>query len=79
MADDTAPLDLPAYAGKASHDLNNLLMVIIGHADLLTETLPEGDAARSSADEILEAALRAQELSNGLLEAARAARRPDAA
>jgi signal transduction histidine kinase len=78
MAEDS-PVDLPAYAGKASHDLNNLLMVIIGHADLLAETLPEGDAARSSADEILQAALRAQELSNSLLEAARAARRPSAA
>jgi signal transduction histidine kinase len=73
VADDTASRDLPAYAGKASHDLNNLLMVIIGHADLLVEMLPEGDATRSSADEILQAALRAQELSNGLLEAARAA------
>ncbi|HWA19637.1 MAG TPA: histidine kinase dimerization/phospho-acceptor domain-containing protein [Devosia sp.] len=79
MADADTPSDLPAYAGKASHDLNNLLMVIIGHADLLAETLPEGDAARDSAAEILEAALKAQTLSNNLLEAARAARRPSAA
>jgi signal transduction histidine kinase len=79
MADGGTPLDLPAHAAQASHDLNNLLMVIIGHADLLAETLSPDDPMRSSADEILQAALRAQELSNGLLEAARAAKRPSAA
>ena len=74
MADSDAATSLPDYAARATHDLNNLLMVIIGHADLLGETLPAGSDAKDSASEILEAALKAQDLSNKLLAEARAAR-----
>ena len=79
MADTGATSGLPQHAAQASHDLNNLLMVIIGHADLITETLPADSPGYASASEILEAALRAQELSNTLLTAARAAAKADAA
>jgi signal transduction histidine kinase len=68
---------LAKATGMAMHDLNNLLMVIIGNADLVAETLPPGSPARESIEEILQAALKAQTLSDRLH--ARARDIPDAA
>jgi len=50
-----------------SHDFNNLLAVILGEANLLLESLPDGAAERKDAECILEAAEQASWLTKQLL------------
>ncbi|MSO57369.1 MAG: PAS domain S-box protein, partial [Acidobacteria bacterium] len=54
-------------AGGVAHDFNNLLMAIRGYAELLTQTLEEGDQRREDAEEILKAADRAAGLTRQFL------------
>jgi two-component system, cell cycle sensor histidine kinase and response regulator CckA len=54
-------------AGGIAHDFNNLLTAIFGYADLLTEELPEGSAARKDVEEIRKASQRAASLTRQLL------------
>lgn len=64
----TARLEaLGQLTGGISHDFNNLLNVIINGAEELTESLPEQDPGRESADLVLSASLRAAELTRQLL------------
>jgi signal transduction histidine kinase/ActR/RegA family two-component response regulator len=58
-------------AGGVAHDFNNALTGILAHASLLSEELPDGTAARESADTIAAAAARAAELTKQLLGFAR--------
>ena len=53
-------------AGGIAHDFNNLLSVIMGYGELLMRELPEGKS-NEHASHILQAALRAAELTKGLL------------
>jgi PAS domain S-box-containing protein len=54
-------------AGGVTHDFNNLLMVILGFADLLTANLDPDDSRRADAIEIHKAAERASSLARQLL------------
>ncbi|MGH7519457.1 MAG: PAS domain S-box protein [Gemmatimonadales bacterium] len=54
-------------AGGVTHDFNNLLMVILGFADLLAAGLDPDDPRRSDAAEIRKAAERASGLARQLL------------
>lgn len=54
-------------AGGIAHDFNNLLMAIHGYADILVQSLPEGDERRVDAEEIVKAADRAAGLTRQLL------------
>jgi two-component system cell cycle sensor histidine kinase/response regulator CckA len=54
-------------AGGVAHDFNNVLSAIFGYAELLTEELPAGSAARQDVDEIRKAATRAASLTRQLL------------
>jgi PAS domain S-box-containing protein len=54
-------------AGGVTHDFNNLLMVILGFADLLAANLPPDDPRRADAAEIRKAAERASGLARQLL------------
>ena len=54
-------------AGGVAHDFNNLLMAIHGYAELLIQSLDEGDERRSDAEEIVKAAERAAGLTRQLL------------
>jgi signal transduction histidine kinase len=54
-------------AAGVAHDFNNVLSVIIGHADLLLIELDKNDRNRESVDEIRNAAARAAELTRQLL------------
>jgi PAS domain S-box-containing protein len=58
-------------AGGVAHDFNNMLGVILGHADLALSTLEPGDAVRGSLEEIRHAARRSSELTQQLLGFAR--------
>jgi two-component system cell cycle sensor histidine kinase/response regulator CckA len=58
-------------AGGIAHDFNNLLTVIIGCTELSTATLPPASPARGNLREILQAALRARDLTRQLLAFAR--------
>jgi PAS domain S-box-containing protein len=49
-------------AGGIAHDFNNILSAIIGYSDLTALTLPDGDPARSSLNEVINASQRAKEL-----------------
>jgi PAS domain S-box-containing protein len=49
-------------AGGIAHDFNNILSAIIGYTDLIALTLPAEDPARSSLNEVMNAAQRAKEL-----------------
>ena len=59
---------LGVMAGGIAHDFNNLLTGILGNAMLALEDLPENDEVRAKVSEIEQAALRASELTNELLE-----------
>jgi signal transduction histidine kinase len=54
-------------AAGVAHDFNNVLSVIVGHADLLLAELPEVDPSRENVEEIRAAATRAAELTRQLL------------
>jgi PAS domain S-box-containing protein len=49
-------------AGGIAHDFNNILSAIIGYTDLMALTLQDDDPARSSLNEVMNAAQRAKEL-----------------
>ena len=57
--------------GGVAHDFNNLLTVILGYADMLVATLPQGQGAQGQAQQILRAAQRAADLTRRLLAFAR--------
>jgi len=54
-------------AGGVAHDFNNILMSIMGAADLLLMQLPAGDAARGEATEIKQSIERGAALTRQLL------------
>jgi len=58
-------------AGGVAHDFNNMLNVILGHADFLLQDLPRKTSARQDVEEIKTAALRSAELTRQLLAFAR--------
>ncbi len=55
------------FAGGVAHDLNNMMMIILGFSDFLLGSLPPGDERRPDADEIRKAAERAMHLTRQLL------------
>ena len=55
------------FAGGVAHDLNNMMMIIVGFSDFLLGTLEAGDDRRADADEIRKAAERAMHLTRQLL------------
>lgn len=58
-------------AGGVAHDYNNMLSVIIGHAELALERLDQPQAVRSDLDGILKASQRSAEITRQLLTFAR--------
>ncbi len=54
-------------AGGVAHDFNNILTTILGNAQILLETLPEGSPEREEVGEILTGAGRAAQLTGQLL------------
>lgn len=54
-------------AGGVAHDVNNVLTVINGHADLLLSTLPPNDPARADLEHIRLAGRRGADLAGQLL------------
>ena len=54
-------------AGAVAHDLNNVLTVVLGHAEMLADTLRETGPARESALEIKNAAETAARITGQLL------------
>jgi PAS domain S-box-containing protein len=55
------------FAGGVAHDLNNMMMIIVGFSDFLLSTLERHDPRWSDADEIRKAAERAMHLTRQLL------------
>jgi PAS domain S-box-containing protein len=55
------------FAGGVAHDLNNMMMIILGFSDFLLGSLEPGDTRRGDADEIRKAAERAMHLTRQLL------------
>ena len=53
--------------GRLAHDFNNLLLVISAHAELMLDSLPEGDVLRRNLGAIMSASRRAAELTRQLL------------
>ncbi len=58
-------------AGGVAHDFNNMLGVIIGHAELLLEKAPPDDSLREDCKEILAAGFHSAEITRQLLAFAR--------
>jgi two-component system cell cycle sensor histidine kinase/response regulator CckA len=54
-------------AGGVAHDFNNLMTIVIGHAQLLVDELTAGDPRRKRVEYILEASHRASALTSELL------------
>ncbi|NJD20020.1 MAG: PAS domain S-box protein, partial [Gemmatimonadetes bacterium] len=54
-------------SGGVAHDLNNLLLPVIGHGELLRDEIPAGDPRREALDEIVLAGTRARDLVRQLL------------
>lgn len=54
-------------AGGVAHDFNNILSVILSYADLVFETLPDGDPIRADIAEIKTSARRGAEMTRQLL------------
>jgi CheY-like chemotaxis protein len=55
------------FAGGVAHDLNNMMMIILGFSDFLLTALARDDPRRADADEIRKAAERAMHLTRQLL------------
>ncbi len=55
------------FAGGVAHDLNNMMMIILGFSDFLLTSLDRNDPRWSDADEIRKAAERAMHLTRQLL------------
>ena len=55
------------FAGGVAHDLNNMMMIIMGFSDFLLTALEREDIRRADADEIRKAAERAMHLTRQLL------------
>ncbi|MDF3053506.1 MAG: multi-sensor hybrid histidine kinase, partial [Geminicoccaceae bacterium] len=58
-------------AGGIAHDLNNMLMAIVGFSDLVAQSMEPLDARRADVDNIIQAAGRAAGLTRQLLAFAR--------
>jgi len=58
---------LGILAGGVAHNFNNLLTVILGHAELLRESLGQDSAMTSSVNEIIRAGDRSRDLARQLL------------
>jgi PAS domain S-box-containing protein len=58
---------LGRFAGGVAHDLNNMVMIIMGFSDFLLASLDRGDSRWADADEIRKAAERAMALTRQLL------------
>ncbi|MCX7634864.1 MAG: PAS domain-containing protein, partial [Syntrophales bacterium] len=58
---------LGTMAGGVAHDLNNILGVMVGYAELLLETLPHDSTLKGYADQILKASLRGAAIVGDLL------------
>jgi PAS domain S-box-containing protein len=54
-------------AGGVAHDFNNMLTIILGYTQMVLDQVPAADPMRSSLEEVLNAAERAQALTNQLL------------
>ncbi len=59
------------FSAGIAHDLNNILMVILGYADMMRLSAPEGSPAAADLANILEAGQRGRNLANSLLTFAR--------
>jgi PAS domain S-box-containing protein len=55
------------FAGGVAHDLNNMMMIIVGFSEFLIGSLDPDDLRRNDADEIRKAAERAMHLTRQLL------------
>jgi signal transduction histidine kinase len=62
---------LGRLAGGVAHDLNNLLVPVMGYSDVLRDALPEDDALRADVAQIRRAAEQARGLTQQLLAFAR--------
>ena len=62
---------LGTLAGGVAHDLNNVLGVLVGYAELLQEQIPEGSALRRYAMHILQSGLKGAAIIQDLLTLAR--------
>ena len=62
---------LGTLAGGVAHDLNNVLGILVGYAELLLLELPEGDSLRGHANQILNGGQRAAAIIQDLLTLAR--------
>lgn len=58
---------LGRLAGGVAHDLNNMLMAIIGHTELLDRDIPAGDQRHRYTAEVLASARRSADLTRKLL------------
>jgi signal transduction histidine kinase len=69
MDDHAAPREelMSEQTRRVAHDLNNLLMVILGEAELASSDLPDGSPAAESLEAIQTAGRRAAELVRQLL------------
>ncbi|MHB8908129.1 MAG: PAS domain-containing hybrid sensor histidine kinase/response regulator [Syntrophales bacterium] len=62
---------LGKMAGRVAHDLNNVLGVLLGYSELLTERIPAGNPLREYAANILKSSERAAAIVEDLLTLAR--------
>ncbi len=62
---------LGQLSGGIAHDLNNMLGILVGMADLIKSTLPTQDPLQESVDLILQTLTRASSLSEKMLDFAR--------
>ncbi len=62
---------LGTLAGAIAHDFNNILFPIMGYTEMLVQRTEEGSDERRMVEEILNAALRAQELIGQILSLSR--------
>lgn len=58
---------LATLAGGVAHDFNNVLVGVLGNAELLAETLPPDSPSRQDVAEIIHAATRAADLADRML------------